>query len=59
MRKHPLIMQTSTKNPRSQAKIFLQSKLQVFESLEGLNSPLAYSGGELWPYPNWMLFTPG
>ena len=35
MRKHPIIMQTSTKNPRSQAKKnFLQSKLQVFTSLQ-------------------------
>jgi len=35
MRKHPIIMQTSTKNPRSKAKKnFLQSKLQVFTSLQ-------------------------
>jgi len=27
--------------------------------LEGLNSSLAYSGGDLWPYPNWVLFNSG
>jgi len=31
----------------------------LHESLEGLNSSLAYSGGELRPYPNWVFFTPG
>jgi len=36
----------------------LQSK-RLHESLEGLNGSLAYSGGELWPYPNWVLFNPG
>jgi len=33
MHKHPLIIQTSTKNSRLQAKHFLQSELQVFTSL--------------------------
>jgi len=62
MHEHPLIMQTSTNNPRSQAKFFFffQSKRQFVTSRqEGLNSSLAYSGGELLPYTKWVLFNPG
>jgi len=33
MHKHPLNILTSTKNQRSQAEIFFQSKLLVFTSL--------------------------
>ena len=50
MHKHPLIMYTSTENPKSKCRIFfLLQTAWLHESLEGLNGSLAHSDGELWP----------
>jgi len=35
---------------------FVQST-SFHESSEGLNTSLAYSSGEVWPYTNWVLYT--
>ena len=52
MHEQPLDMHTLTKNPWSQGENFFSVQtISLHESLEGLNSFLAYSDSELWPYP--------
>jgi len=53
-----LIYEHQQKRRNLKLKIFFQFNLLVFESLEGLNSSLAYSNGELWPYTKGVLYHP-
>jgi len=50
MHKHPLIMYTSTENPKSEIRMFiLLETTWLHESLDGLNGSLADSDEDLWP----------
>jgi len=60
MYKQPLNTQTLTKNRDLKLKNFFPvSTTSLHECLEGLNSSVAYSNSELWPYPQGVLFHPG